>query len=104
MSIEVPPPANGPVAGVSATVQLVKDYARQETIDAPLVHTVAENLGLKGSTPPSTPVQVALPAEAPVPAVLPPVETPPGLPPSRQLQPKVDLAEIDRYLEALGKL
>src|SRR5437868_2595024 len=56
--------------------------ARQETIEGGLVSSVSENLGLQG---------VAAP--------------PPALPPpANPLQPKVDLAEIDRYLEALGKL
>jgi type II secretory pathway predicted ATPase ExeA len=65
--------------------------ARHETVDASLVNTVAENLGLQ---PSATAVKVPTPAPAPTAT----------LPASRQLQPKVDLAEIDRYLEALGKL
>ena len=66
--------------------------ARQETIDENLVNAVANNLGLKASAP--EPVRPPPPQPT----------TPPGLSPARQPQPKVDLAEIDRYLEALGKL
>jgi type II secretory pathway predicted ATPase ExeA len=66
--------------------------ARLETVDAGLVNTVAGNLGLEASA-----------AVAPAPVA----PTPPPSPPSRAVaspQAKVDLAEIDRYLEALGKL
>lgn len=56
--------------------------AREQTIGQPLIERVAENLGLQGS--------------GAAPAV-----TPSSRPVGTQ---KVDLAEIDRYLEGLGKL
>jgi general secretion pathway protein A len=62
--------------------------ARQESIDETLVRRVADNLGLVGSLPPS-----AQPAAKPEPQ-----------PTSRAAGSKIDLAEIDRYLEGLGKL
>ncbi|XXF76619.1 AAA family ATPase [Myxococcaceae bacterium GXIMD 01537] len=64
--------------------------ARQDTITGELVERVAKNLGLQGSGAASgaTPEKAAGPA----------------LPGSRPSGGKVDLAEIDRYLEGLGKL
>jgi general secretion pathway protein A len=62
--------------------------ARQESIDETLVRRVADNLGLVGSLPPS-----AQPSAKPEPQ-----------PTSRAAGSKIDLAEIDRYLEGLGKL
>jgi general secretion pathway protein A len=64
---------------------------RQETIGEELVRRVADNLGLVGS---------ALPSEAGAPAPAKPAP----LPASRAGGSKIDLAEIDRYLEGLGKL
>ena len=76
--------------------------ARQQSIDAPLVDRVADGLaldpvaGASGAVPPP-------PTQAPV--ALRPGEAlnaqPPG--PSKP-RPTVDLAEIDRYLQGLGKL
>ncbi|MFL5349450.1 MAG: ExeA family protein [Hyalangium sp.] len=63
--------------------------ARQETIGAELVRRVADNLGLVGSALPAPEGALAKPAP---------------LPTSRAAGSKVDLAEIDRYLEGLGKL
>jgi general secretion pathway protein A len=62
--------------------------ARQESIDEALVRRVADNLGLVGSALPS--------GEAPSKPALQPI--------SRAAGSKIDLAEIDRYLEGLGKL
>jgi type II secretory pathway predicted ATPase ExeA len=62
--------------------------ARQESIGEELVRRVADNLGLVGS---------AAPGEAP------PAKPAPE-PASRAAGSKIDLAEIDRYLEGLGKL
>jgi general secretion pathway protein A len=63
--------------------------SRHETIGEELIRRVADNLGLVGSALPSG---VGAPAKpAPQPA-------------SRAAGSKVDLAEIDRYLEGLGKL
>jgi general secretion pathway protein A len=62
--------------------------SRQESIDEGLVRRVAANLGLVGSALP-TPEGAAKPAPPPS---------------SRASGSKVDLAEIDRYLEGLGKL
>lgn len=65
--------------------------SRQETIGEELVRRVADNLGLVGSAPPQA-EGAAVPAKpAPSPA-------------SRAGSSKIDLAEIDRYLEGLGKL
>jgi type II secretory pathway predicted ATPase ExeA len=61
--------------------------SRHESIDEGLVRRVADNLGLVGS---------ALPA--------PEGAKPAPVPSSRAAGSKVDLAEIDRYLEGLGKL
>ena len=63
--------------------------ARQDTISEELVRGVADNLGLVGSTLPPA-------AGAPV--------RPAPSPTSRPSGSKVDLSEIDRYLEGLGKL
>lgn len=65
---------------------------RKDTIDAALVNRIGENLGLRKITAlheeePEKPVRPAAPAALP---------TQPG--------GKIDLAEIDRYLESLGKL
>ncbi|HYH97967.1 ExeA family protein [Hyalangium sp.] len=63
--------------------------ARQETISEELIRRVADNLGLVGSAPPPAPGAPAKPAPEPS---------------SRPASAKIDLAEIDRYLEGLGKL
>jgi type II secretory pathway predicted ATPase ExeA len=63
--------------------------SRHETIGEDLIRKVADNLGLVGS---------ALPSEGGAPA------KPAPQPTSRAAGSKVDLAEIDRYLEGLGKL
>jgi type II secretory pathway predicted ATPase ExeA len=65
--------------------------SRQETIGEDLVRRVADNLGLVGSALPPAP-------GAPAPAK--PAPSPAG----RAGGSKIDLAEIDRYLEGLGKL
>jgi len=57
---------------------------RQETLSAPLIEQIGDNLGLAGSAAP--PSSVPEPAARRTPAA------------------KIDLAEIDRYLESLGKL
>jgi len=62
--------------------------SRQESIDEGLIRRVADNLGLVGSALP-VPEGTAKPAPAAS---------------SRAGGSKVDLAEIDRYLEGLGKL
>ncbi|WP_224243990.1 ExeA family protein [Hyalangium gracile] len=64
--------------------------ARQETIGEDLIRRVADNLGLVGSALPAG--EGAAPAK-PAPQAA-----------SRAAGSKVDLAEIDRYLEGLGKL
>jgi general secretion pathway protein A len=63
--------------------------AREQTISDKLIHRIADNLGLQGS---------ALPEGQQKPA--------PAVSPSSRAggNSKVDLAEIDRYLEGLGKL
>ncbi len=61
--------------------------SRQEAIEESLVRRVADNLGLVGS---------ALPGGG--------LMTPAPEPASRAAGSKIDLAEIDRYLEGLGKL
>lgn len=63
--------------------------SRQESIGEDLIRRVADNLGLVGS---------ALPAAAGAPAQAAPSAS------SRPAGSKIDLAEIDRYLEGLGKL
>jgi general secretion pathway protein A len=63
--------------------------AREQTIGEGLVQRVADNLGLQGSVPQEGPAKSSLTSSAA----------------SRAGSgPKVDLAEIDRYLEGLGKL
>jgi general secretion pathway protein A len=63
--------------------------AREQTISDKLIHRIADNLGLQGSSLPESPQKPALAASS-------------G---SRAGgTSKVDLAEIDRYLEGLGKL
>jgi hypothetical protein len=63
--------------------------AREQTVSDKLIHRIADNLGLVGSSMPETPHKPALAANAS----------------SRAGgTSKVDLAEIDRYLEGLGKL
>jgi type II secretory pathway predicted ATPase ExeA len=63
--------------------------AREQTISEKLIHRIADNLGLQGSALPESPQKPALAASS-------------G---SRAGgTSKVDLAEIDRYLEGLGKL
>lgn len=63
--------------------------AREETLSGQRIEAIADNLGLQGSLPPG--------------AEPPPVPATPATPASRPGR-KVDLAEIDRYLEGLGKL
>jgi general secretion pathway protein A len=63
--------------------------SRQETIGEDLIRRVADNLGLVGSALPAAPGAPAKPAPTPS---------------SRPAGSKIDLAEIDRYLEGLGKL
>ncbi|WP_434382685.1 ExeA family protein [Melittangium boletus] len=60
--------------------------ARESSLGDKLIHKIAENLGLQGSS------AAEAPARAPQAAA------------SRPGTAKVDLAEIDRYLEGLGKL
>jgi general secretion pathway protein A len=71
--------------------------ARSETIGAELVDTVAGNLGLKGSGA-ELPGGTAPVAAPPVAAA---AEPPAG---GRAPKAKLNLAEIDQYLEGLGKL
>jgi type II secretory pathway predicted ATPase ExeA len=66
--------------------------SRSETISGELVERVAKNLGLQGSVP--VPAEGAASAEKPA-------ASSPG---SRPAGNKIDLSEIDRYLEGLGKL
>ena len=70
--------------------------AREQSISEGLVHRIGDNLGLRGSgTPP--------PGARPLPAA--PASGVAGAAAGgRAGTPKVDLAEIDRYLEGLGKL
>jgi type II secretory pathway predicted ATPase ExeA len=63
--------------------------SRQETIGEELIRRVADNLGLVGSALPAASGEPAKPALTPS---------------SRPAGSKIDLAEIDRYLEGLGKL
>jgi general secretion pathway protein A len=63
--------------------------AREQSIAEPLIHRIADNLGLQGSLPPGS-------QQKPV-----PVAVASGRAGGTS---KVDLAEIDRYLEGLGKL
>ncbi|MBJ6759346.1 AAA family ATPase [Corallococcus sp. H22C18031201] len=62
--------------------------ARQESIGAELVNRIGQNLGLQGGAAASSASEQAAPATS--------------LP--RTAKSKIDLAEIDRYLEGLGKL
>ena len=64
--------------------------ARSETISGALIDQIGDNLGL--SPRQEAPEPVAAP-QAPAPAQAPP-----------RAKPRLDLAEIDRYLEGLGKL
>ncbi|WP_225410723.1 ExeA family protein [Stigmatella hybrida] len=64
--------------------------SRQESISEELIRRVADNLGLQGSVSPAT-EGVSKPTASLAPS-------------SRPSGSKVDLAEIDRYLEGLGKL
>ncbi|MBN8226238.1 AAA family ATPase [Corallococcus macrosporus] len=63
--------------------------ARSETISAELVHRIGTNLGLQGG---SAAAQAGERASAPATSL------------PRTANTKIDLAEIDRYLEGLGKL
>jgi len=65
---------------------------RKDTIDAALVNRIGDNLGLKKITALEQPVPTPMPKTA---AAVGSVKTASG---------KIDLAEIDRYLEGLGKL
>jgi type II secretory pathway predicted ATPase ExeA len=65
---------------------------RKDTIDADLVNRIGDNLGLKKITALEQPVPTPMPKTA---AAVGSVKTASG---------KIDLAEIDRYLEGLGKL
>lgn len=67
--------------------------SREQSIDAPLIHQIAGNLGLQKG--------VQSGAEPTAPAARAP--TRPGMPP-RTAGGRIDLNEIDRYLEGLGKL
>ncbi|SEM93768.1 type II secretion system protein A [Stigmatella aurantiaca] len=64
--------------------------SRQESISEELIRRVADNLGLQGSVSPAA-EGVSKPTASLAPS-------------SRPSGSKVDLAEIDRYLEGLGKL
>ncbi|ADO74191.1 ExeA family protein [Stigmatella aurantiaca] len=64
--------------------------SRQESISEELIRKVADNLGLQGSVSPAE--SASKPAATA------------AMPTSRASGSKVDLAEIDRYLEGLGKL
>ncbi len=64
---------------------------RHETIGEDMVRRVADNLGLVGSALPPAEGAAAPAKPAPTPA-------------NRAAGSKIDLAEIDRYLEGLGKL
>lgn len=101
--------------------------ARQQEIGRPLIEQIADNLGLEsGKVAVPEVAAPAAPASAPTPPPPPPPTAPgpaalaavaagppavkldslPNPPPSAPSKPKagVDLAEIDRYLEGLGKL
>jgi general secretion pathway protein A len=68
--------------------------AREQTISDKLIHRIADNLGLVGSALPESSQKPALAANAAA----------PGISRAGSTSKKVDLAEIDRYLEGLGKL
>jgi type II secretory pathway predicted ATPase ExeA len=85
--------------------------ARTPEIRGALMHSIADNLGLETTRLPSqNALPVPAPAAAPYPIFVQPRPEPALTPPPRAepAQPKpvggVDLAEIDRYLEGLGKL
>lgn len=106
--------------------------ARTQEIDGPMIDQIANNLGLEtGLHAPSAVPPTAAAVAAPVPPLAPapappapiaavaataPMAVPPPLPPpdapvnsprpsaSKPAKSGVDLAEIDRYLEGLGKL
>lgn len=71
--------------------------AREETVDEALIHRIGQNLGLQRGGD-----AAALPPPGGDPAALPLAAT--GTGPARPPGSKLDLAEIDRYLEGLGKL
>ncbi len=105
---------------------------RTADIDAPLMQQIGQNLGLEVRVPAPAPAPALVPAAAPVspapiapaaalqaaaeasatePAAAPPapasgadVQAGTGQPPPRRSGGRIDLAEIDRYLEGLGKL
>jgi type II secretory pathway predicted ATPase ExeA len=64
---------------------------RKGTIEADLVNRIGDNLGLKKITALEAPVPTPIPKAAAVGSV-------------KNASGKIDLAEIDRYLEGLGKL
>jgi type II secretory pathway predicted ATPase ExeA len=108
-------------AGVARVINTLCDnalfeafLARTPEIRGALMHTIADNLGLETTRLPSQnapPVPApAPPAPAPYPTFVQqrpePALTPPPRAEPAPSKPKggVDLAEIDRYLEGLGKL
>ncbi len=94
--------------------------ARTPEIDGPMVDQIANNLGLEvglhasGAAPAPVPQPVAVPQRPVAVAVVAPAPAPPPPPlsdvnlarpsVSKPAKSGVDLAEIDRYLEGLGKL
>ena len=71
--------------------------AREETVDEALIHRIGQNLGLQRGGDGALP-----PPPGSEPAALPLAATGTGA--ARPAGSKLDLAEIDRYLEGLGKL
>lgn len=69
--------------------------AREETVDEALIHRTGENLGLQRGGNDAVPGSGA-PSDLPLAAT--------GTGAARPAGSKLDLAEIDRYLEGLGKL
>jgi general secretion pathway protein A len=69
--------------------------AREETVDEALIHRIGQNLGLQRGADGTAP-------EPGAPSALPLAAT--GTSAARPAGSKLDLAEIDRYLEGLGKL